>query len=321
MSSCGSGLSGMRAWRRRTRIAICCAAWLAVAAGRVLADAPATVNVVLSEATPAYREVAEAFTASIGGRYPVRTSLLADWGDAAGEPVQGGKTLLVPIGVRATRKVYGEATGEAAVLSLLVPRATAQSLSEGGASSSSVYIDQPPARSLAFVRLLLPRAKRVGVLVSAETAAGLRAISAGAARARLDLVSEPVDDGQDVSQALQRILPKVDVLLLVPDAIVVNENTVRNILLASYRQRVPVIGFSRGLATAGAVASVVSDPVGIGREGALLARQWNPATGALPGARYAGAFDLVFNRQVARSLGIEVPVNAQELARWREALE
>jgi ABC-type uncharacterized transport system substrate-binding protein len=319
MSSCGSSLSGARVRGRWARAFLCCTAVLALAAGAVLADAPASINVVLSEATPAYREVADAFTASLGDRYPVRTSLLTDW--EAGEPVPGGQTLLVPIGVRAAKRVYQEAGDEAAVLSLLVPRATAQSLADGRSPGSSVYIDQPPARSLAFVKLVLPRARRIGVLLSAETAPGLRSIAAGAARARLDLVPDLVANPQDVSQALQRILPKVDALLLVPDSVVVNDNTVRHILLASYRQRIPVIGFSRGLATAGAVASMVSDPVGIGREGAQLARQWNPATGSLPGARHASAFDLVFNRQVARSLGIEIPESAAELARWRQALD
>jgi ABC-type uncharacterized transport system substrate-binding protein len=285
------------------------------------ADNLGRINVVLSEATPAYREVAESFIASLGGKFTVNTRLLADARGIEAAAPKSEKTLVVPVGVQAMREIYGSSGGDATVLSLLVPRATAQSLTDSGLRTSAVYIDQPPARSLALAKLLLPHAKRVGILLSGETADASRAFAAEAARAKMEVIVEPVGEAQDIPQALQRLLPRIDVLLLIPDSTVVSENTVRHILLASYRRRIPVIGFSRGLANAGAVASVVSDPAGIGREGAILARQWNPLTGALPPARNSGEFDLVINRQVARSLGIEVPSDNKELSRWQGILD
>lgn len=288
--------------------------------GSAWAEYAGRVNVVLSEATPAYREVADAFIASLGGKFPVNTRLLADARSDSDTPWPD-RTLVVPVGVQALRQVSGASGGDATVLSLLVPRATAQVLTDVGVRASAVYVDQPPARSLALAKLLLPHAKRVGILLSGESADAARMFHAEAARGKMELVVEPVGDALDIPQALQRLLPRIDVLLLIPDATVVNENTVRHILLASYRRRIPVIGFSRGLSNAGAVASVVSDPAGIGREGAILARQWNPVTGTIPAARHAGEFDLVVNRQVARSLGIEVPTGEREMARWRKALD
>lgn len=320
MTEVGTRQGTSRLLCRRSCRVVYRAVWALLFAASAHAETAGRINIVLDEATPAYREVADAFVASLGGRFPVQTRLLADM--KASEPgvPRSDRTLVVPVGVRAMKESYASFGADAAFLSLLVPRASAHSLSNGNTHASAVYVDQPPARLLALVKLLLPQAKRVGVILSGDTADLARTFNAEAARVKMDLVVELVNGESDIPRALQRLLPRVDVLLLVPDATVVNENTVRHLLLASYRRRIPVIGFSRGLVNAGAVASVVSDPAAIGREGALVARQWNPLTGTLPAARHAGEFGLAFNRQVSRSLGIEVPDDERELARWHEAM-
>jgi ABC-type uncharacterized transport system substrate-binding protein len=142
-----------------------------------------------------------------------------------------------------------------------------------------------------------------------------------AERFNLDVRVEKVTSPAEVPQMLQRLLHQVDAFLMLPDSKVVNEDTVRHILLASYRQRIPVIGFSRGLTNAGAVAAVVSDPSAIGQEGAFLASQWNPTRGTIPAPRYAEAFSMIFNHQVARSLDVVIPEDAQELLKWHKSLE
>lgn len=291
-------------------LVVCFALWLLGPAPPACADSSPRVVVLLSDSSAAYREVADSFVEALAGKYPVQIKALGDLRNGEIATLQSDKTLIVPVGVRAMREMYGVPASTAPILTLLVPRAASRSLSDAGVRDSAVYIDQQPARSLEFTKLLLPKARTVGVIMSDEAASGLRAYANQAARAKLELVTETVRERQDVQLALQRLLPQIDVLLLVPDSAVVNENTVRQILIASYRQRIPVIGFSRGLTNAGAVASLVSSPAGIGRQGGLMARQWNPATGALPGARYADDFEIVVNRQVLRSLEIDVPGEA-----------
>lgn len=304
----------------RALLALCLALWLACLAP--LAAAEARVTVVLSETASTYQTVADAFVTALGGRHACQVRSLDELRDGEVAALHAGSGLIVPVGTRAMRAMYDVPNSTAPILTLLAPRDATRSLSDAGVRDSAVYIDQPPGRTLAFTRLLLPRAKRIGIVMSAAVAAAsLRGYVAEAARAKLELVTETVPDQQEVPRALQRLLPQVDVLLLVPDSLVVNENTVRHILIASYRQKVPVVGFSRGLSHAGAVASLVSSPEGIGRQGGLLARQWSPATGVLPPARYANEFEMVFNRQVARSLEIDLPEGEDDLATWRKRLE
>jgi hypothetical protein len=300
------------------RVLVWLGLWLLGLASPVGAETVPQVTVVLSDGAPTYREVANAFVAGLAGKYPATVRVLADLTDAELAALRLPGALIVPVGVLAMRAVYDQPGREATILSLLVPRATSRVTVGAGGRDSAVYLDQSPARVLAFTRRLLPKARRIGIVASNESADGLRGYQAEAARGELELVVEWAQSSQDVGPALQRLLPRVDVLLLVPDSRVVNEASVRQILIASYRSRVPVVGFSRGLANAGAVASLVSSPAGIGGLGAQLVRQRNPATGALPPARNADQFEVVFNRQVARSLAVELPEDGQGLVDGRD---
>ena len=313
---CELGLMSLRPY-----FVLCLGLWSGCWSQFAWAEAPARVLVVLSDTASTYREVTDAFVVALAGKFPVQTRLLGELRDNEIAAAHMDRILVVPVGVRAMEEIHGQSRNATSVLNLLAPRTASLTSGDAGSRDSAVYIDQPPERYLTFVKMLMPKAKRVGIVVSSDAVNGLRAYAVEAARMKLELVAEAVPEAQDVPRALQRMLPRVDVLLLVPDSEVVNENTVRHILIASYRQRTPVIGFSRGLTNAGAVASLVSSPAGIGRQGGLLAKQWNPAQGALPAARFAGDFDMTFNRQVARSLGIEVPMDERELSAWRSRLE
>lgn len=285
------------------------------------AESSARIVMVLSDTSPAYREAADAFVAAVGGRYPVAVRFLGDLPENEKLALLDGRDLLVAVGVRALSELAGPSRGDAPLMPLLVPRAAARAAGDIDAPGAAVYIDQPPERSLAFAKLLLPRLDKVGMLVSGESQADMREFALAAEQAHVDLLVEKVAGPGEIPMALQRLLGRVDALLLVPDSVVVNENTVRHILIASYRRRTPVIGFSNGLTHAGAVASLVSEAAEIGRQGGLQARNWNPATGRIPFSRNASDFGMVFNRQVARSLGIDVPQNDRELADWRNRLQ
>ncbi len=298
-------------------------AWLVGCLAMAHAGSSGRVNIVLSEPGQSYRNVADAFSSALAKRYPVQIDLLDTLRDQDLVRMDSAGGLIVPVGVRAMRRLYGLHPTRAAILALMTPHGAVGSRSGRGdmaGRDSVVYIDQPLSRSLMFIRMLLPRAEHVGLILSTDGLDELAAYRQAAARAGMDLVVETVAGSLNVAQAVQRLLPRVDVFLMLPDSKVVNENTVRLILLASYRQQIPVIGFSRGLTNAGAVAAVVSDPDAIGREGAELAKYWNPETGVLPPPRYASEFSLVFNRSVARSLGLIVPEEGQETDRWRKKM-
>ncbi len=285
------------------RFILLCLAWLLSAP----AWAEGVIHLILSDSGGAYQELAEAFRAGVALRQTVKVWPLPELNASQLANLTRTADLLVPVGVKAARFVAEQHAGQAAVLALMIPRSVSEKLqwpaSLGRKRVSSIYIDQPPGRSLALAEAAFPAARRVGLLVSAENAAVAKVLLQESARRNIKLNVETVDSAEDVSPALRRMLSDSDMLLLVPDAIAINAGNAQNVLLTTYRFRVPVIGFSQGLAKAGAVASVYSSPVQIGRQGAQVALRFGE-NGELPPPQHAGEFSIAFNPHVARSLGV-----------------
>lgn len=288
-----------------------------------LAEGKPAVTALLSEAGGLYDELALDFANALGATYDFRTRTVDDLDPDQLRRLNQSGSLIAPVGIKACGRVLALQPVRATVLCLMVAKAGFDSLAVAAVSKdrvSAVFIDQPPSRSIALMRLLLPDARRIGVLQSDETAPQTVGLREQAERERFSLVVEKVKEPSEVPEALQRLLPKIDAFLLQPDSVVVNGNTVRYILLASYRQKVPVIGFSRGMVNAGAVAAVTAEPEAIAQQGAAMVRQWNPVSGSIPTASYSSGFTLVFNYPVARSLGIAYPLDSQTISRWRKAM-
>ena len=274
-----------------------------------------TVQLIASEEGGAYREAAEAFRAAFGAVHPLRSWQLAQLDGAQLRALSGEHDLIVAIGLRAARTLALHYGGQAAVLTLMLPRASAERLlwpvGVPRRKVSHVYIDQPASRTLGLVVAAFPQARRVALVVSSENAEAVKSLQQDAARRRLSLNLNTVAQADEVAPALREVLPDSDVLLLLPDSISIHAGNVQNVLLTTYRHRVPVVGFSPGLAKAGAVAAVSSSPAQIGRQGGLMALHWKPESGDLPASRDSDAFSVVFNPQVARSLGVILPDLAQ----------
>lgn len=105
------------------------------------------------------------------------------------------------------------------------------------------------------------------------------------------------------TEVINRLIQQTDVLLATPEIEIYNADTIRSILLSSYRHRTIVIGPNEGFVTAGALASVVSQPVHYAVQ-LNTALKISKETGSLPPADYPWDFDVVINDSVARSLGL-----------------
>lgn len=268
------------------------------------------IQVVLSESDGAYEEVSRAFLAGLGAGREVTVRKLSDLQPEQAKTLSSGEDLIVPVGTRAARFFAENHVGHADVLALLVPKSTIDRSglpdSHGKGHFSFVYIDQPLERSLSLVRVLLPRAQRIGVVLSRFSGISPDVLIQEAEQRGFSVSLSRVAEAEEVGHAVRRVLGSSDALLLVPDTVVVSNASLHSILLASYRQRVPVVGFSPGLVKSGAIAAVFSSPEQIGKEGSVMAKRWL-ATGVLPESRAASQFSVDLNVHVARSLGLALP--------------
>ncbi len=252
------------------------------------------VVVVLSESGGAYQEFSAALQGNLSARYALQITV-------AGEPIQDAN-LVLAVGMKAASAA---ATLPQPVLNVFVPRAGFEKLPRAASpASSAIYMDQPLERQLALISSVFPGNPDIGVLYAMPPAelGELRRLAA----ARRFTVHERVVDGKhQVASALSDLLDESDVLLVLPDTTVYNSDTIRNILLETYRKQVPMIGLSPNYVRAGALCAVYSTPQQIAKEAANAIEQF-AISGKLPASQYPTDFDVSVNTQVARSLGLVV---------------
>ncbi|MFZ5594363.1 MAG: ABC transporter substrate-binding protein [Pseudomonadota bacterium] len=294
--------------------------------------AAANILIVANVQDEAHAELIEnlrtALSRDSNNRFNVRTIPLSSLENATQEEQNIPRgDLIVTIGTVAAQKIAQlKVSAQTPVLSILVPKANIDDIIRGrsgaansGQQHSAVYLDQPLPRQLELVRLALPGYDEIGALFGPTSRMLLPELENAAANKKLRLRERIVRKSDTLATALTELLTESNVLLAVPDPLIFNPYTVQNVLLTTYRQKIPVIGFSLAYAKAGALMAVYSSPAQIAQQTAEIiilaaARNWQ-----LPPPQYPRYFNIAVNRQVARSLGLEIPDESSLQRRLRQA--
>lgn len=229
--------------------------------------------------------------------------------------------LRVAIGTRAAERLSQDNQSPPRLYGF-IPRPVWQQIKSccppSGGRDAALLLDRPPIEYLQLARALGPAAQRVGVLLgpaSKSTETGLR-LAAG--RVGMDLFVGWVKTASRVGPVLRPLLEKVDVLLALPDPEVFNPETVYPVLLASYSAGLPVAAYSAAMVRAGAAASVLLSPADAGRDLAAEIARF-AVTRRLRPTRSSPAMSVAINRDVLRTLRIDVSDEQELLRRMREA--
>lgn len=287
----------------------CLVGWVFGCAGLACAT---EVLVLSSERSPSYGDASQAAVAELvrlGVRRADITQLnLPELTPADLAAAQGAK-VWITLGSDALARALAR-DGRPPVVSALIPRLGFERLlrdstGKTAAPAVAVYLDQPFGRQLELVHQALPEVKRVGVLWGQESLAQQATLQAAAQARGMELVAGTASASTNLFAGLKTVLDGADVLLAVADPQVYNGSTIANILLATYRARVPVVAFSPAYVKAGALLAVYSTPRQIGTQAGALARTLLQG-GAAPASQYPVEFSVAVNEHVARSLGMEL---------------
>lgn len=277
----------------------------------------AEVAVVLGGTDGAYEEVAGEIRRRLEPAVKVSVHNTADAVGLSDERPQ----YLVAVGAKAALAIANSPL-KMPLLVTLVPRTAYERLAADRrrdgqtASMSAVLLDQPFSRQLDLIRLALPGAKRIGLLMGPETRPRYPALQSAALERQLRLNALQVDQEHEIYPALQKLLPESDLILALPEPAIFNARTIQMILLSAYRQQLPLVGFSAAYTRAGAVMSLFSTPQQIGRQAADMLRA-AMASGRLPPPQAPNEYLVSINPHVARSLGITLESEQQLLQRLR----
>ncbi|OOZ50837.1 ABC transporter substrate-binding protein [Solemya velum gill symbiont] len=166
-----------------------------------------------------------------------------------------------------------------------------------------LFVDQPLQRQFALTRQLLPEKNRIGVLLGKENRSKKAGLEKEARKQGFTITVKIVDSSSAVGPALKSLVGEIDVLLAVPDHLVYNSKTIVNLLLSSYRHKIPVIGYSKALVNAGATAAIYTEVEQLADVAAGNVLNYY-RTHKLGSSHYAEKFTVKVNRDVARSLGL-----------------
>lgn len=276
----------------------------------------ASVVIVKSAETALYEEVFKAFEAELAAFALDKTDdiKIAVTTDLKLQPKSLKKyDLIIALGQRASQFLNASRINQPQ-LHLLVSQYQFRSPEQCCSQVFAIYLEQPLGRQLAFIRTLLPDRRRIGILQGPQSKLHKEELASLAKGMGMELKFATIARKQDIGPTLDQWRNKIDVLLALPDRTVYNRQTLSSILLSTYRNRIPVIGFSKGLVTAGALAALHSTPSLVGKEAAIKARRLLQSLPVKNGHPERYTFSV--NRKVARSLHLQLPTNMTLQTEW-----
>ena len=231
---------------------------------------------------------------------------------------------IISAGIEASMAV-SELHTDTPTLMVMLPRESYLRLSASGdivcevKSCRVVFLDQPIARQLQFIKLVLPGAKQVAVMSSSQSSTLVKDIGRAAGKVGLRINDIVVTDTDSVLSTLKQDLANSDVLLTIPDPIIYNRDTARAILLYTFYQHIPLLAYSRSFVRAGATFGIYSTPEDIARHVAELVSSKATKPNS-PQGLYPKYFTIDINRRAADALGISLQ-DSEQLAKRLQAYE
>lgn len=176
---------------------------------------------------------------------------------------------------------------------------------------SAIVLDQPYMRQMALIRVVLPEAKNVGVLLGTTSSQYEELLKEAGEKNALNVLEENIRQEAELIPKLKKVLGVTDALMAIPDPLVYSRETAQPILLTSYRHQKPVFGYSQSYVRAGALAAVYSSTKQLAKQAVEITIRSQQTSGVLPPPQIPKYFSIMLNTQVARSLNI--PLMDEEL--------
>jgi len=176
-------------------------------------------------------------------------------------------------------------------------------------NATGVGIDIPVIQQFAWLKKFFPKIENLGVLYSPEQNKEIIEEAKGlAVKSGFNLVSQQVLSPKDIPGALLNLTGKIDVLWAVNDTVVANQKTVKNLLLFSFRNKIPFIGLSSAWVKAGAFYALDRDYSDIGVQcGEIVLKILDGTDPAAIAPAFPRTITFSVNKRTAAYLHIEIP--------------
>jgi putative ABC transport system substrate-binding protein len=145
-----------------------------------------------------------------------------------------------------------------------------------------ILVQFPVEVQLQWLQKFLPHVRRIGILYNPVlNSHWIREAEKVAREKNITILPFEVTSAKQLQTGLKYISRNADVLLAIPDQTVYSGKTAKEVLLFSYRNRIPFVGLSASWVKAGALYALGVDYRDLGRQAAELAN--NILAGKSPG--------------------------------------
>ena len=213
--------------------------------------------------------------------------------------------LIIALGFPATRAVL-ELKPKQTSISAYITQSQIQHLPNMTSQHLPVLLDQPLERYLAFTQSLL-KPGTIG-LINQKPIKLSRKQKKLLSKLKLKLSQRQLIDQDKLLITIRSLKKESNAFLMLPDQVLFNRDTLKGVLLTTYRNRIPVISYSPAHVKSGALASIFSSPEDIGRHLAdIVKRHQDARMTPGPAPEFARYFTIETNNRVAHALGLNLP--------------
>lgn len=225
--------------------------------------------------------------------------------DSASE-VLGNSDVIITLGASSASYIPKQSPNQL-VINAYITLEQAEQFKLQNQNQIAVLLNQPLERYLAFSHHLL-NLNTLGVINRSRLVPNIQQEEI-LEKLNLKLDQYQLDDtNKNLLSTVRQLIKKNEALLMLPDQSIYNRDTLKGILLTTYRNRTPVISYSPGHVKSGALAAIYSSPADIGRQLANLINQhYRGKLNTNNRAVYPEYYSIASNQRVARSLGLELP--------------
>ncbi len=226
------------------------------------------------------------------------------------EKAEFGPDVLVTIGSRSTRLAKSIIDDTPIVFASVLNPVTSGfvgSCQHPGELTTGASLDIAVDIQLEKFRQLVPTIRKIGALYSSRTAYIVEQARDWAASHSIELITCEVVKPSDLPGAVDSLTRSCDGIWAIPDELIYTPQSTKHILLESFRNRIPVMGFSPSFVRSGALFALSVDHKFIGLQAGLLVREI--LKGAYPGQLAVTTPEapyLYINRNTAEKLRIDV---------------
>ena len=249
--------------------------WLCLCALWVSESAAMDIAILQSSNIPAYREAVAGLKATgpIGAIY-TEYDLQGDLelGKKLARKLRASNaSLVVAVGLKAALAAKVEILDIPIVYMMILDPLRHQLTA---ANMTGTVLDVPLDRQVKIMRIFLPTLRRVGTLYDpGKNASVVKKAVEQAGIFDVQLKGLPIESEKDLPQQLRALLSDVEALWLIPDSVVLTNESIPFILESALARRIPVIGFSPEFTRLGALLSMSIDYGDVGRDTGLLVKR------------------------------------------------